>query len=194
LTQFSVESSHIKLKICSIWLESSWKYEQFDFKSSWIQNVNLKLNLMISLIIILNCISSFSYSDLTQILFKSDSDILFKSDSNVTQIYFNFNHLCIITLKCISFHLVSSYRHLAQIWLKCNSDLFQSFVHYYTKMRLHQLLSHFNLHLHLQFFLISFYFFSSFCRSSILKREVTVMMSNHHSILKHKLKLILINL
>ncbi len=36
LTQFSVESSHVKLKICVIWLELSWKCEQFDFESSWI--------------------------------------------------------------------------------------------------------------------------------------------------------------
>ncbi len=49
LTQFSVELSRVKLKICSIWLKSSWKYEQLDFESSQIQNVNLKLNLMISL-------------------------------------------------------------------------------------------------------------------------------------------------
>jgi len=49
LIQFSVESSCIKLKICVIWLESSWKCEQLDFESSWIQNVNSKLNSIISL-------------------------------------------------------------------------------------------------------------------------------------------------
>ncbi len=49
LTQFSVESNCIKLKICVIWLELSWKCEQLNFKSSRIQNVNLKLNLTISL-------------------------------------------------------------------------------------------------------------------------------------------------
>jgi len=49
LTQFLVESSWIELKICSIQLKSSWKCEQFNFKSSWIQNVNSKLDLMISL-------------------------------------------------------------------------------------------------------------------------------------------------
>ncbi len=50
LIQFSVESNQIKLKICSIQLESSWKCEQLDFKLSRIQNVNLKLNLTINLI------------------------------------------------------------------------------------------------------------------------------------------------
>ncbi len=50
LTQFSVESSQVKLKICVIQLKSSWKCKQLDFKLSWIQNVNLKLNLIISLI------------------------------------------------------------------------------------------------------------------------------------------------
>ncbi len=49
LIQFSVELSWIELKICSIWLKLSWKCEQLNFESSWIQNVNLKLNLMISL-------------------------------------------------------------------------------------------------------------------------------------------------
>ena len=49
LTQFSVESSHVKLKIWAIQLKSSWKCEQLDFESSRIQNVNSKLNLMISL-------------------------------------------------------------------------------------------------------------------------------------------------
>ncbi len=49
LTQFSVELSWIELKICSIQLKLSWKCKQLNFESSWIQNVNLKLNLMISL-------------------------------------------------------------------------------------------------------------------------------------------------
>ncbi len=49
LTQFSVESSCIKLKICLIQLKLNWKCKQLDFELSWIQNVNLKLNLMISL-------------------------------------------------------------------------------------------------------------------------------------------------
>ena len=40
LIQFSVESSRVA---------SNWKYEQLDFESSQIQNVNPKLNLMISL-------------------------------------------------------------------------------------------------------------------------------------------------
>ena len=42
--------SWIKLKICSIQLKLSWKCKQLDFESSWIQNVNLKLNLTINLL------------------------------------------------------------------------------------------------------------------------------------------------
>ncbi len=49
LTRLSVESSRVELKICSTRLELNWKCEQLDFKLSWIQNVNSKLNLMISL-------------------------------------------------------------------------------------------------------------------------------------------------
>ncbi len=49
LTQFSVELSHVKLKIWAIWLELSWKCEQLDLILIQVQNVNLKLNLMISL-------------------------------------------------------------------------------------------------------------------------------------------------
>ncbi len=49
LIQFSVESSHIKLKIWAIRLESSWKCEQLDSILIQVQNVNLKLNSMISL-------------------------------------------------------------------------------------------------------------------------------------------------
>ncbi len=49
LTRLLVESSRVELKICSTRLELNWKCEQLDFKLSWIQNVNSKLNLMISL-------------------------------------------------------------------------------------------------------------------------------------------------
>ncbi len=49
LTQFSVESSRVKLKIWATRLESSWKCEQLDSILIRVQNVNLKLNLMISL-------------------------------------------------------------------------------------------------------------------------------------------------
>ncbi len=49
LTQFSVESSWVKLKIWVTRLESSWKCKQLNSISIWVQNVNLKLNLMISL-------------------------------------------------------------------------------------------------------------------------------------------------
>ncbi len=49
LTQFSVESSRVELKIWAIRLESSWKYEQLDSILIQVQNVNSKLNLMINL-------------------------------------------------------------------------------------------------------------------------------------------------
>ena len=49
LIWFLVESSCVKLKICSIQLESSWKCEQSDFESSRIQNFNPKLDSTISL-------------------------------------------------------------------------------------------------------------------------------------------------
>ena len=51
LTQFSVEFSHVKLKIWAIRLELSWKCKQLNSISIQVQNVNLKLNLMISLLI-----------------------------------------------------------------------------------------------------------------------------------------------
>ncbi len=123
----------------------------------------------------------FSYSDLTQILSRSDSNILFKSDSDVIQMYFNF--LYIITLKCISSHftLQTSCSKLTQMWLRF---ILASSVLHYIKMHSHQFLSHFNLHL--QFFLISSYFFLMFCKSSILKKRVTVMMSDHQLNLEHK--------
>ncbi len=50
LIQFPVESSCVKLKIWAIQLESSWKCEQFDSISIQVQNVNSKLDSMISLI------------------------------------------------------------------------------------------------------------------------------------------------
>ncbi len=49
LTQFSVELSCVELKIWAIRLESSWKCEQFNLISIQVQNVNSKLNSMISL-------------------------------------------------------------------------------------------------------------------------------------------------
>ncbi len=49
LIQFSVELNCIKLKIWAIWLKLSWKCEQFNSILIWIQNVNSKLDLMISL-------------------------------------------------------------------------------------------------------------------------------------------------
>ncbi len=49
LTQFSVESSRVKLKIWATQLKLSWKCEQFNSILIRVQNVNLKLNLMINL-------------------------------------------------------------------------------------------------------------------------------------------------
>ena len=54
LTQFSVESNCIELKIWAIRLKSSWKCEQFDSILIQVQNVNSKLNSMISLSINFN--------------------------------------------------------------------------------------------------------------------------------------------
>ncbi len=123
-----------------------------------------------------------SNSDLTQILSRSDSDISSKSDSDVTQMCFNFQ--CIITLKCVSSRLIlqTSCSDLTQMWLR--SILVSSVLHH-IKMCSHQFLSHFSLHF--QFFLISSCFFSSSCRSSVLKRKATVMMSDHQFNLEHKL-------
>ena len=49
LTQFSVKSSRVKLKIWAIRLKLSRKCEQLDSISIQVQNVNSKLNSMISL-------------------------------------------------------------------------------------------------------------------------------------------------
>ncbi len=54
LTQFSVESNCIELKIWAIRLKSSWKCEQFDSILIQVQNVNSKLDSMISLSINFN--------------------------------------------------------------------------------------------------------------------------------------------
>ncbi len=64
--------------------------------------------------------------------FRSDSNILFKSDSDVTQMCFN--SLCIITLKCVSSHLILQKfcSDLIQMWLKFISV---SSVHHHIKMR-----------------------------------------------------------
>ena len=69
-------------------------------------------------IITLNCVSFFSYLDLTQILFKSDSDISFKSDSDVIQMYFNFTVHHHVKMRFISFHS-------SNILLRSDSDVTQ---------------------------------------------------------------------
>ncbi len=144
----------------------------------------LKCILILLCIITLNCISSFFCLNLTQILFKSDSDILFKfdsnisfkSDSNVTQMCFNFimHHHVKMHLISSRFTLQTSCLNLTQMWLRF---ILVSSVLHHIKMHSHQFSSYFSFHL--QFFLISSCFFSSSCRSSVLKREVTVMMLNH---------------
>ncbi len=59
LIQFSVELSHVKLKIWVIWLELSWKCKQLNSILIWVQNVNLKLNSMINLVLKLAVSESF---------------------------------------------------------------------------------------------------------------------------------------
>ncbi len=90
--------------------------------------------------------------------------------------------LCIIMLKCVSSHLAFQIfcSNLIQMWLRF---ILVSSVLHHIKMCLHQFSSHFSLHL--QFFLISSCFFSLFCKSLILKRKVTIMMSNHQLNLKY---------
>ncbi len=83
LTRFLVESSQVELKICSIWLKSSWKCEQLDFESSRIQNVNSKLDSTISLIRKLqNLIHHFS-------------NLFFCNDHHDN------NHLFILSINCL---------------------------------------------------------------------------------------------
>ena len=125
-----------------------------------------KCILVLLCIIILNCVSSFFCLDLTQMWFKYVSILL-----------------CIIMLKCVSSHftLQTFCSNLTQMWLR--SILVSSVLHY-IKMRSHQFSSCFNFHF--QFFLISSCFFLLSCRSSVLKKEVTVMMSDHQFNLKHK--------
>jgi hypothetical protein len=83
-----------------IWLRSCLDLSQtfcLNLTQMWLRCVlvslmhhHVKMHFILLYIIILNCISSFSCSDLTQILFRFDSDILFKSDSDVIQMCFNF--------------------------------------------------------------------------------------------------------
>ncbi len=92
LTQFSVESNRVELKIWATWLESSWKCEQFDSISIQVQNVNLKLNSMISLHSLFMIESKFLWfilqinhavQNLFLITFKMSRNIL-KWDFNIT--------------------------------------------------------------------------------------------------------------
>ena len=59
LTRFLVESSCVELKIWATQLESSWKCEQLDSILIQVQNVNLKLNSMISLFAIMKVTNKF---------------------------------------------------------------------------------------------------------------------------------------
>ncbi len=68
LTQFLVELSHVKLKIWATQLELSWKCEQLNLILIQIQNVNSKLNLIISLLV--HDFLLFSFSHKFDLLFK----------------------------------------------------------------------------------------------------------------------------
>ncbi len=160
----------------------------FDSISIWLRScLNLTQTSCLNLIQMwLRCIlvsSVHHYIKLHFVFFllRSDSDILFKSDSDVIQMCFN--SLCIIMLKCVSSHFILqiSCSDLTQMWLRFISV---SSVLHHIKMRLHQFLSCFNLCL--WFFFFSSCFFSSSCRSSVLKREATVMMSDHQFDLEHR--------
>ncbi len=100
LTQFSVESNRVELKIWATWLESSCKCEQFDSISIQVQNVNLKLNSMISLHSLFMIESKFLWfilqinhavQNLFLITFKMSRDIL-KWDFNITNSLFMFSY------------------------------------------------------------------------------------------------------
>ncbi len=70
------------LNLSQIWLKSCLNLTQtfcLNLTQMWFKCILVSLY-----IITLNCILSFFYLNLTQILFKSDSDISFKSDLNVT--------------------------------------------------------------------------------------------------------------
>jgi len=76
------------LDSAQIWLRSCLNLTQtfcLNLIQMWLQCI-----LVLLCIITLNCISSLSCLNLTQILFRFDSDISFKFDSNVTQMCFNF--------------------------------------------------------------------------------------------------------
>ncbi len=114
------------LNSAQIWLRSC--LDLFQTSCLNLTQMWLRCILILLCIITLNCVLSFSCSDLTQILFRSDSNILFKFDSNVIQMCFNS-----VMHHHIKMHLILSHfsdfikiwlRHLAQIWLKCDSDLF----------------------------------------------------------------------
>ena len=77
LIQFPVGSDRVELKICSIRLESSWKCEQSDFESSRIQNVNPKLDSMISLFFLkLNDVLKLSFNHYLFLIFQKHKLIL----------------------------------------------------------------------------------------------------------------------
>ncbi len=75
LTQFLVESDCIKLKIWATWLELSWKCKQLDSILIQVQSVNLKLNLMISLVLSANHSQQIKYKNvLSQFLLLRQRD------------------------------------------------------------------------------------------------------------------------
>ena len=90
---FNVNIKNFKFNLhhfnsAQIWLRSCLNLIQtfcLNLIQMWLRCIQFHLY-----IIILNCISSLSCSDLTQILSRFDSNILFKFDLNVTQMHFNF--------------------------------------------------------------------------------------------------------
>ena len=124
------------------------------------------------------------------IVSKHSMNIISSTLSSKNHMYY---HVWCLNINVKNFKFNLHHLNSAQIWLRSCLDLSQtscsdltqmwlrfilvSSVLHHIKMHSHHFLFCFNLHL--QFFLVSSCFFSSFCRSSVLKREVTVMMSDH---------------
>jgi len=109
---FNVNVKNFKFNLHHLDSAQIWLRSCLNLIQMWLRCILVSL-----CIITLNYISSFSCSDLTQILFKSDLDISSKSDSDVTQMCFNFMH------HHIKMHFVSS--HFSDILLRFDSDVTQ---------------------------------------------------------------------
>ena len=121
LIQFSVESSRVELKIWATRLESSWKCEQLDFESSRIQNVNSKLDLMISLDIMhWNLKMMWSWVHHAIVLF-FEAVLAFAStlDENTTCV----SHHCAQTMNAVtaSDRLISIIYHASALFETCRN-------------------------------------------------------------------------